>query len=179
VVFRQGGQDGTIFAGWLKEDGSKLSELGTVKTDATLVGTPTISASDAVSLVAFAAKAAASDPWHVELATASGRSLPEHSSSFSLPPNGPGGEAISPAGEALPGDRFLLQWTEGSAGNRAVRAQLLSRDLVAVGDPITLSTPEQNAGQGALFTDGQRVIALFLVQKETSHELWGASLKCH
>jgi hypothetical protein len=80
--------------------------------------------------------------------------------------------------EALGNGRFLLQWTEGSAGNRAVRAQVIAADLVSVGDPVTLSGSDQNAGQGALFAREKGALALFLVQKESAHELWGASLKC-
>jgi hypothetical protein len=95
-----------------------------------------------------------------------------------VPPGGPGGEAISPSSEVLADGRFLVQWTEGSAGNRAVRAQALSANLVPIGEPVTLSTPEQNAGQGALWVHGTQALALFLVKKETSHELWGASLRC-
>jgi hypothetical protein len=50
--------------------------------------------------------------------------------------------------------------------------------LVSVGDPVNLSGSDQNAGQGALFARGMGALALFLVQKESAHELWGASLKC-
>jgi len=96
-----------------------------------------------------------------------------------VPAGGPGGEAISPAAGAIGDGRWVLQWTEGSAGNRAVRVQALTADLVLSGDPVTLSTTSQNAGQGALVVVGKRVLALFLVQQEASHELWGASLECN
>jgi hypothetical protein len=178
VVFRQGGQDGSVAVGWVREDGTKLSDLRAVKTDATLVGTPAVSADEHQALITFAGKAAATDPWHVELATAPDGALPEQSKPFTLPASGPGGEAISPASEPLGDGRFLLQWTEGSAGNRAVRAQVLSAKLESVGEPVTLSTADQNAGQGALWSNGKQVLALFLVKKEASDELWGATLKC-
>jgi len=178
VVFRQGGQEGRVVSGWLKEDGSKLTDLRAVESDAALVGTPAIAAGESGVLVAFAAKPTPADSWHIELATAANGAVPEHSRAFSLPASGPGGEAISPAVEALGDGRFLLQWTEGSAGNRAVRAQVIAADLVSVGDPVTLSGSDQNAGQGALFAHGKGALALFLVQKESAHELWGASLKC-
>ena len=97
---------------------------------------------------------------------------------MSIPRGGPGGEAISPAVEGLDRGRFLLQWTEGSAGNRAVRVQVLAHDLVPIGEAITLSTADQNAGQGALWAHGGQSLALFLVKKDPSHELWGASLRC-
>jgi hypothetical protein len=129
-------------------------------------------------LVAFAAKTSAEEPWHVELAAATSPDAPRESHPFALPAGGPGGEAISPAVEGLGDGRFLLQWTEGSAGNRAVRAQLVTADLVCMGDPVTLSGADQNAGQGTLWIKGSRALALFLVKKEASHELWAASLRC-
>jgi hypothetical protein len=178
VVFRHGGQEGKVLAGWLHEDGTALANLKAVGTDATLAGTPTVSANDGAVLVAFASKLSASEPWRVELATAAHGALPERASVFQVPAGGPGGEAISPSSEGLTKDRFLLQWTEGSAGNRAVRVQILTGDLVPQGEPITLSSPEQNAGQGALFVQGTRAVAMFLVKQETTHELWGATLTC-
>ncbi|HEX3597890.1 MAG TPA: hypothetical protein VHU80_22430, partial [Polyangiaceae bacterium] len=178
VVVRDGGQGGNVFAGWLTEDGAKLSELSAIKATAGLVGTPAVGASTHGVLVAFAAKTAATDPWHVELGVAQTPKVPAEARAFALPASGPGGEAISPAVEALEDGRFVLQWTEGSAGNRAVRAQMLSADLEPVADAVTLSSADQNAGQGALWVKGSQVLALFLVQKEASHELWGASLRC-
>jgi hypothetical protein len=185
VVFRHGGQEGKVLAGWLHEDGTSLAGLKAVKTDAALAGTPAIAANDAKVLVAFASKQAAADPWRVELATADFGALPERASVFQPPAGGPGGEIISPSSDGLAGGRFLLQWTEGSAGNRAVRVQVMTGDLVTQGDPITLSSPDQNAGQGVLFVqkppqqkEAVTALAMFLVKRETTHELWGATLKC-
>lgn len=178
VTFRHGGQDGKILTGRLNEDGAKQSELRAVATDASLVGTPAVALNEQGGLLAFSAKAAAADPWHLELARFPSEGLPDRSAPVSLPRGGPGGEAISPAVEGLDRGRFLLQWTEGSAGNRAVRIQVLAPDLVPVGDAITLSASDQNAGQGALWVHGPRGLALFLVKKDPSHELWGASLRC-
>jgi hypothetical protein len=187
VAFRHGGQEGKVLVGWLHDDGSKLSDLKAVATDAALSGTPAIAANEHEALVAFAAKATPDDGWRVELASAPTSGAPGHSSVFVVPPGGPSGEAISPVVEALAGGRFLLQWTEGSAGNRAVRAAVLSPDAARgvgalralEGEPITLSTPEQNAGQGSLWVHGNRAVAFYLVKMGSSHELWGASLKCH
>lgn len=178
VTFRHGGQDGKVLVGWLNDDGTKRSELKAVATDAGLVGTPAVALNEQGVLVAFSAKQAASDPWHIELARFVPGALPERGAPLAVPRGGPGGEAISPSVEGLDRGRFLLQWTEGSAGNRAVRVVALTPDLVPVGDAITLSTPDQNAGQGALWVKGARGLALFLVKKESSHELWGASLRC-
>lgn len=178
VAFRHGGQDGKILVGWLDENGHKKSELKAVTTDASVVGTPTIAVGPSGALVAFAAKNAAADPYGIELARVPIGGAPERSHRFTIPAGGPGTEAISPSAEALGKERFLLQWTEGSAGNRAVRVQILSVDLVPIADATTLSAPDQNAGQGALWVGMDRALALFLSKTEASHELWGAILKC-
>jgi hypothetical protein len=178
VTFRHGGQEGKVLTGRLNDDGTKKSELRAVETDATLVGTPAVAVNEQGGLLAFSAKKVATEPWHLEVARFAPAGLPERGAPVSIPQGGPGGEAISPAVEGLDRGRFLLQWTEGSAGNRAVRVQVLAPDLVPIGDAITLSSPDQNAGQGALWAHGPRGLALFLVKKDTSHELWGASLRC-
>jgi hypothetical protein len=178
VTFRHGGQEGKVLTGRLNDDGTKQSELRAVETDSTLVGTPAVALNEQGGLLAFSGKKTAADPWHLELARFPQGGLPERGAAVSIPQGGPGGEAISPAVEGLDRGRFLLQWTEGSAGNRAVRVQVLSHDLVPIGDAITLSSPDQNAGQGALWAHDPYGLALFLVKKDSSHELWGASLRC-
>jgi hypothetical protein len=178
VAFRHGGQEGKVLVGWLNDDGTKQSELKAVSTDATLLGTPAVALNEHMTLLAYSAKKEATDPWHLELSSFAAGQLPERGTAVPIPPGGPGTEAISPSIEGLDRGRFLLQWTEGSAGNRAVRVQVLARDLVPIGEAITLSTPDQNAGQGALWVQGPGGLALFLVKKESSHELWGASLRC-
>lgn len=178
VTFRHGGQEGKVLVGWLDAQGNKKSDLKAVPTDAVLVGTPAISAGPSGALVTFAAKSSPSEPYGIELSRVPAGEEPARARRFQLPPGGPGGEAISPSSEALPGGGYLLQWTEGAAGNRAVRTQVISADLVPAGDAITLSTADQNAGQGALWVGGDRALALFLTKTEGSHELWGALLRC-
>ncbi|HEX4474791.1 MAG TPA: DUF4339 domain-containing protein [Polyangiaceae bacterium] len=178
VVFRHGGQQGKILIGWLNEDGTRRTELVPSDTTASLVGTPAVAANAKAALVAYAARASAAEPWHVELLTMPVGDLPGHASTFSLPPGGPGGEAIAPAAAGVSGGRFVVQWTEGASGNRTVRAEELSADLVPQGDAITLSGPDQDAGQGALWVRGGRALSLFFVKKDPSPELWGALLRC-
>jgi hypothetical protein len=178
MVFREGGQEGSVLIGSVREDGSKLTELSQINVNAALVGTPAVGTSADGVLVAFAAKGKVDEPWHIELAAGKSPEAPRDAHPFALPAGGPGSEAISPAVEGLGDGRFLLQWTEGSAGNRAVRAQVVTADLVCMGDPVTLSGADQNAGQGTLWLKGNRALALFLVKKNASDELWGVSLRC-
>lgn len=178
VTFREGGQSGAIRVGWMDEQGKALTELGTVKVDGSHVGTPMVTANDRDVLVVFAAKATEDSYWRVQLASAPHGENPVQSASFRIPPGGPGAEAISPAAAGLSGGRWLIQWTEGSAGTRQVRAQTLAHDLIPIGDPMTLSPEGANAGQGVVWLQGNTALALFLTKSGKSHELWGAALKC-
>ena len=110
--------------------------------------------------------------------TLPGPKLPGRAVGFRIPPGGPGAEAISPAAVGLSGGRWLVQWTEGSVGNRQVRVQTLAHDLIPVGDPITVSPEGTNAGQGVVWVQGDTALSLFLVKTGSTHELWGAALKC-
>jgi hypothetical protein len=179
VALRTGGRNGAIRVGWLATDGTARTELTAVEVEPnTELGTPSITASGETTLVSFAAKPASAPAWQIDLAVAPIGKAPERAQPFALPSGGPGGAAISPAATPVPGNHFLLQWTEGSSGARLVRAQRLSSNLVPEGEAVTLSPPGENAGQGALWTAGNRVLALFLVQREARHELWGATLTC-
>ncbi len=178
VTFRQGGQSGKIRVGWLKQDGARASDLGTVEVSASHVGTPMVAANDREALVAFAAKATPDSYWRVYLSRSEPGKAPGPAAGFRIPPGGPGAEAISPGATGVPGGRWLVQWTEGSSGNRVVRLQTLAHDLIPVGDPIDVSPEGANAGQGVVWLQNGSALSLFLVKSGARHELWGATLKC-
>jgi hypothetical protein len=178
VVTRVGGTKGKILVGWLAPDGTPRGELQQVESDAAELGTPGVTLSEGAALVSFAARAETDAPWGVRLARV-GPEGPGRAEAFVVPPGGPGGPAISPATDPLPGKRFLLVWTEGAAGNRAVRAQIVGNDLVKHGEPVTLSPAGSNAGQGVPFTQDGRALVVFYVKNETDQELWGSTLECH
>jgi len=177
VAFRRGGQSGQVLVGWLGPDGARKSALSPVQGDQFL-GTPMVAANKRSILVAFASRDSRQDHWGVRLAQAPNGKLPANSQSFAIPPGGPGIEAISPSAAGLGDDRWLLQWTEGSSGDHAVRVQMLGADLQPIGDAITVSPKEANAGQGVVWVRGGKALSLFLVSKGRRLELWGAALKC-
>ncbi len=178
VTFRDGGQSGDVRVGWLTPDGHEKSKLQSIKVDGSSVGTPMVTANNRDIMVTFAARATPGSYWRVQVATAPHGELPDRAVGFRIPPGGPGAEAISPAATGLSGGRWLVQWTEGSAGNRQVRLQTLAHDLIPVGDPITVSPEGSNAGQGVVWVQGDTALSLFLVKTGNTHELWGAALKC-
>ena len=178
VTFRRGGQTGEVVVGWLTANGARKTDLSPVSTSRKYLGTPVIGANDRDVLVAFAARQSNNAYWGLHVATAAHGELPTKARPFSIPPGGLGAEAISPAAAGLAGARWILQWTEGSTGNRQVRLQTLAQDLIPIGDPLTLSPKEANAGQGVVWVRGERALSLFLVKVGSGHELWGAALRC-
>ena len=95
-----------------------------------------------------------------------------------LPRGGPGGDAFAPDIAGLADGRWLLMWTEGASGSRAVRAQTLTPDFQPLGDPIALSPPAGNFGQGVIGVVGGHAATVFLSKGSSSYELWGAVLQC-
>jgi len=177
VTFRRGGQNGAVLAGWLTPDGGRASPLGRVAGEG-LSGTPSVAVNPTSILITFASRPDPDAKWGVALALAPHGAVPESSTPFVIPPGGPGVETIAPAATGLDDGRWVLQWTEGATGNRQVRVQTLGSDLRPIGDAITLSAVEDNAGQGVLHAVGERVLSLFLVIRGAEPQLWAAALKC-
>lgn len=178
VTFRQGGQSGRVMVGWLGPHGEKKSELRAVQPEGHYVGTPVVAANDRAILVAFSARAEKDAYWGVQLAESRLGKLPSRSQAFAIPPGGPGIETMSPAVVGMPGGRWMVQWTEGSRGEHVVRVQMLNADLNPIGDAVTVSAKDANAGQGVIWVHGKNALSLYLVATTKGHELWGAALKC-
>jgi hypothetical protein len=179
AVFRRGGKTGQVTMGWLGENGKKRSELKEIPTGGEMTGTPAVAASEEGVLIVFAAMKTGGSGWSLELGTSKPGGVPSTTQRFSLPPGGPGGDAIAPSAAALPGGRWLLQWTEGAPGSRVVRAQVLDRDLSPRGGAIDLSPAGANAGQGIIWAREATGTVLFYVRSpKNTHELWGASISC-
>jgi hypothetical protein len=179
VALRRGGRTGRVSLGWLDPSGGRKTALVDLHAGGEFAGTPSVAAGDDGVLVAFASRDSDAGAWRIELSTAKHGELPNTATEFALPPGGPGGDAMSPAVGALSGGRWLMQWTEGSSGNRMVRAQVLSRELAPLTEPVNLSPAGANAGQGAVWSKDELGVILFYVQNDhRTHELWGASLNC-
>ncbi|HEX2669996.1 MAG TPA: hypothetical protein VHM25_03935, partial [Polyangiaceae bacterium] len=79
---------------------------------------------------------------------------------------------------ALRGDRWLVQWTEGSSAQYHVHVQTFAADLSAIDASIAVSPKGANAGQGTLATFGDGAATLFILTTAGHDELWGATLTC-
>ncbi len=175
VTFRTAGK---IRIGWLKPDGSKKTALGTVDTGGAKVGNPAIGDNGDSLLVAFAAREADTSPWTVQLASAKNGELPAKAQRFDIPSGGPGGDVIAPVVAGLSGGRWLVQWTEGGSGERTVRAITLDDKLAPIGEPLRISAPGKEAGQGEIAIAGENAAALHLVKADRNYELWATALSC-
>jgi hypothetical protein len=175
VTFRR---DNAIWAGWLGLDRKKRGDVAKVVGSGGSVGKPMSGWNGVELAVTFADKPANGGSWELRLAHAPSTSSPTTAAVFPLPQGGPGGDAFAPDVAGLPDGRWLLVWTEGAPGSRAIRAQTLAPDFTPVGDPIALSPPAGNFGQGVLGIAGQRATVVFLSKGKSAFELWGAILQC-
>ena len=175
VTFRQGGQSGAVMLGFVASDGEKKSELARIPAAPEFLGTPVIAGSNAGALIAFAGRDAPNAAWklYVSLTKPGAETGPARELTA-----GSGGGAISPAVAALRGDRWLVQWTEGSSAQYHVHVQTFAADLSAIDASIAVSPKGANAGQGTLATFGDGGATLFILTTAGHDELWGATLAC-
>jgi hypothetical protein len=177
VALRRGGKSGPVAVGYLDRAGNKRSELVDVGGQGAS-GTPSLATDGTSLLVAFATKPS-SAPWGIAAASSPVGEGPRKPVKVELRDGGPGGDRISPTVGALGGERWLLQWTEGSASNRMVRAEILDRNLAPLTEAVNLSPDGANAGQAVSWTSGDLATILFYVKNDKSNnELWGVALDC-
>jgi hypothetical protein len=167
-----------VQAGWFDGDKRVAAPLATIPGSGGRGGKPKSGFNGKEVAVTFADKPDDETPWQIRLAKAAPGSTPTSSEVVKLPEGGPGGDAIAPDVVGFDDGRWLLMWTEGEAGKRAIRAQTFAPGLEPVGDPIALSPPAGNFGQAVLGTVGGYTTVVFLQRGETDYELWGAVLQC-
>ena len=175
VTFRRGGQSGKVLLGFVANDGEKKSELAEVPAAPKYLGTPVIAGSGAGALIAFAGRDTPSSAWKLYVSLTRPGAEPGPARELSA---GSGSGAISPALAALGGDRWLVQWTEGSSAQFHVHVQTFAADLSPLGASVLVSPKGANAGQGIVtpFADG--AATLFILTTAGHDELWGATLAC-
>ena len=174
VTLRRGG---AILGGLVGADRKPRGPLAKIEGSGGAVGKP-VPAWNGRELAVVFADQPTDSAWQIRVAHGPPAAVPTATTVLALPPGGPGGDAFAPGIVGLEDGRWLLIWTEGKPGSRAVRAQTLARDFTGVGDPIALSPPAGSFGQGVLGVASPYVAAVFLSKGEVSFELWGAMLRC-
>ena len=171
--------EGGVYVGRIGTDRSARGDL-TLVSPPGQVGAPALGTNGVDVAIAFAWRAGGSDPWTLRLAHGGRSDALAVASAFELPKGGPGGDAFAPSLAGLSDGRWLLAWTEGATGSRAVRAITLSSSAVAFGDPLVLSAGITSAGQGSVaVVGGDTGLAVFLTTTKLGlYDLWGTSLSC-
>lgn len=177
VAFRQGGAEGQLLAGWLKPDGSAAGEPTAIAGAPKSLGTPNVALLAHGAVVLFSARAEKTEPYRVYAASAQPFEKPAAARALDLPAEG--GGAIAPSLVALPGDRYLVQWTDGNVGSYQVHARLFDAALSPLGEPLRVSAKGANAGQGTVVASAVAIVSFFIQTTAGHDELWGATLSCH
>jgi hypothetical protein len=177
VAFRQGGAEGQLMAGWLKPDGSAAGEPFAIEGAPKSLGTPNVAQLGRGAVVLFAARGEKNEPYRIYAATAQPFEKPTAARVLDLPSDG--GGAIAPSLAALPGGRYLAQWTDGNIGQYQVHARLLDSSLNPQGDALLISAKGANAGQGTIVTTPTAAVSFFIQTTAGHDELWGVTLTCH
>jgi hypothetical protein len=175
LVFRR---EKVIWGGWVGPARAPIGQLTKVVGSGGPVGKPSIGWNGREVAVVFADRPTEGGRWEIRAGHARATEIPAATEVIPLPEGGPGGDAFAPDIAGLSDGRWLLVWTEGPPGSRAMRAQTLAPDFTPAGDPIALSPPAGNFGQGLLGVAGSYVGAVFLSKPAATYELWGVVLQC-
>ena len=171
---------GRIWYGIVKSDGAVVSAAKPViGSPEGVVGKPYLSSNGNDVSVVFADRPNAPGAVaEIRWARTNKGEMPSDAAALELPPGGPGGEAIAPAVAALSGGRWLLMWTEGSVGNRVLRAQTYDRKYRPLGEALRVSPETGSFGQGTLGVVGETAAVVFFLATTGTYEIWGTVLQC-
>jgi hypothetical protein len=177
VAFRQGGAEGQIVTLWLGSNGVAAGPAGIVEGAPKSLGTPNVAITGEQALVLFSARGDKTEPYRVYAAVVAPGQNPGPVRALELPAEG--GGAIAPSLATLPGDRYLVQWTDGNVGQYQVHVRIFDSALQPLGLPLLVSGKGANAGQGTLVTTARATVSFFIQTTAGHDELWGATLSCH
>ncbi len=167
-----------IYAGVLGADHKPLGELVQVAGSGGSVGKPMSGSNNREVAITFADRTNDQSPWKIRVGRAPIGKIPQTTTMVEVPAGGPGGDAEAPAIVGLSDGRWVLVWTEGSSGSRAVRAQTFGSNFAPTGPALAVSTPSGNFGRSVIGVVGNLVTVVFLQKSRSNYELWGSVLQC-
>jgi hypothetical protein len=147
----------------------------------TTIGSPAVAIDEGVVMIAWADRPSPDAPWRLRIAHMKAGDPPDEPVTFTPPPGGPGGHAMSPGLAAVPGGRFLLVWTEGATSRQRVRGLTLTLSGQPVGKPLELSNEGINSGQGQVAvtaSPGARGVVAFLEATGDGFEVAATTIAC-
>ena len=183
AAFRQGGAEGQILTLWLGSNGSPAGPAAAVEGAPKSLGTPNVALLGEQGLVLFSARSDKAEPYRVYASIAGPGLAPGVVRALDLPAEGGGAIAPSlatlPSEATLPGDRYIVQWTDGNVGQYQVHVRILDSALAPVSDALLVSGKGANAGQGTIVTTAHATVSFFIQTTAGHDELWGVALSCH
>ncbi|MFO0555144.1 MAG: GYF domain-containing protein [Polyangiaceae bacterium] len=175
VTFRRGD---AVYGGYFGVDLAPKGALVKIAGSGGRSGKPRAATNGIEVAVAFADRVDEKEetPWEIRVGRSRLGSVPESAALVPMPPDG---ESIAPDIVGLPDGRWLLMWTQGPSGKRAIRAQAFDMTFAPIGDPIALSPPGGSFGQAVLGVVGNYTTVAFLqAGEDDGFEMWGAVLQC-
>jgi hypothetical protein len=177
IAFRRGG---AIWIGIATGDNVLTPKrFSTIQGLSGKVGSPSIAVTGDAVVVAWADRASVKDAWGIRVARFSPKDAQPVVTDFTPPAGGPGNKAMSPAVAGMGGGKYLLAWSEGPAKGERIRAVNMNGDNQPVGDAISVSPEDANAGQPqiAIGQDGKGVIA-YLVDRGGGYDVAAQGIAC-
>lgn len=191
LASRAGRSFGHVRLGLLDVSGEPRSPLVELGEEGTDYGRPGLAIGAEQTVVAVARRADARHGSALFLARAPNGQLPPELVPFPLPPRAdeaptapgphPEPEVLAPVLAALPDGRFALMWSQGEAGWRQVRLQILSAALEPLSTPFDVTAADPTLGAAtaaAVHWASDRLLAFYFVRRDEGHSLWVGSLAC-
>ncbi len=157
----------------MRPDGSAAAEPSAIEGAPKSLGTPNVVVFGQQALVMFSARGDKSEPYRIYVASAGPGKVVGPARALELPTEG--GGAIAPSLAALPGERYLVQWTDGVVGQYQVHVRIFDSELKPQGEPLLVSAKGANAGQGTIVTTSKASVSFFIQTTAGHDELWGSS----
>jgi len=175
VVFRANHE---LWLGWISEDHKAVGDLQKIQGVGEKTGTPSLGWNGRRVLVAFADLPSDQAPWAVRVAEAAFGDTNITSSPLKFNVEKQEVPRISPAVLGLADGRWVLVFTEGSAGSRSVRLQTFDSDLQPLEEPCAISKTGDNAGQGLATVGKTGGVVVYLTSIGPFYEVWAAGIDC-
>ena len=170
-----------LHVGWFNSATAHGSQIQSLPIAGVDIGTPSLLHHQDRWLLAVAGKPSETQPYRIVLTQARAQQIPMSSHSFNPWQQGAvhdDSDQMAPRLEALGDSRVLLQWTEGTVGNRTTYVVILSDTLEPTTKPLQVSPEYSTSGGGTLSGFADRNLSTFLVQRSSGYELWGQWLDC-
>jgi hypothetical protein len=174
VLFRGGGERGSLLVGRLNDDAEPQGELQEMVVDAPRLGTASLTVASRRVLIAVDAANRENTVRKLYLASAEVPRVPAVSEALPITDDNP----VTPTAIALRDGTTFIAYARGQVGSQSVVARLLDKKHGVLGPLLEISPKDKDAFGPELALDGDRVIALFIVRQGNNTELWAGGFDC-